>query len=260
MSTIEVVCRWRLIGAGLLLLCGCGHRVLAQRITPVLKQGTEEHSKQVKLAQRLLNQRLDPSPGLAADGVFGPATQEAVRRFQQQSNLDVDGVVGGQTWARLLRLSVNSNVHVSVDALATLRAILDRAGLETATVTSGVRTPFHQARVMYDNIRRYGVASQKRLYGPNGDQVIEVYEAHAGKTRDEVIDHMRRKILQLGPSRVSKHCSSTHDVIDVAPSSIADRKKFEAALRWAKEQMLISNFLQPPEDPAYHIERVKEPK
>lgn len=38
---------------------------------------------------------------LDADGVFGPQTEEAVRRFQQRAGLQVDGVVGVETWGAL---------------------------------------------------------------------------------------------------------------------------------------------------------------
>jgi hypothetical protein len=37
------------------------------------------------------------------DGVYGPGTAEAVRRFQRREGLPVDGVVAGATWARLLQ-------------------------------------------------------------------------------------------------------------------------------------------------------------
>jgi len=57
----------------------------------VLSEGDE--GRQVELLQRAL--------GLAVDGVFGPATEEAVQHFQSQHGLTIDGIVGPQTSAAL---------------------------------------------------------------------------------------------------------------------------------------------------------------
>lgn len=39
--------------------------------------------------------------GIKVDGIFGPITEECVRQFQREHNLEVDGIVGDKTWAAL---------------------------------------------------------------------------------------------------------------------------------------------------------------
>lgn len=39
--------------------------------------------------------------GLKVDGVFGPKTEQAVKNFQAQRNLEADGIIGVKTWAEL---------------------------------------------------------------------------------------------------------------------------------------------------------------
>ena len=53
----------------------------------------------VRRAQRAL--RRTPDPSLVVDGIFGPATEAAVKTFQQGQSLTVDGIVGPQTWQAL---------------------------------------------------------------------------------------------------------------------------------------------------------------
>ena len=64
---------------------------------PTLRQGASGSA--VKTLQAgLAAQRLDPGP---IDGYFGPLTDAAVRAFQGARRLQVDGIVGPQTWAAL---------------------------------------------------------------------------------------------------------------------------------------------------------------
>jgi hypothetical protein len=54
------------------------------------------------LAVRILQQLLVASGyGLEIDGIFGPLTETAVRAFQTQRRIVVDGIVGRKTWWEL---------------------------------------------------------------------------------------------------------------------------------------------------------------
>jgi len=63
----------------------------------ILQQGST--GGDVRSLQRLLHGTTKP---LAVDGVFGPATVAAVRQFQSQHSLSIDGVVGSATWSSLI--------------------------------------------------------------------------------------------------------------------------------------------------------------
>lgn len=66
---------------------------------PILRQGMQGPAV-VQLQERL--KRLGFLQG-SVDGVFGEATQAAVKAAQQKFNLEPDGVVGSATWSALLR-------------------------------------------------------------------------------------------------------------------------------------------------------------
>lgn len=88
------------------ILCGqIGQAVLdrfdedEQPASQVLTVGA--HGRLVESLQRTLNARMDPSPNLAVDGDFGPATRGAVERFQREQSIPDDGVVNRATWEAL---------------------------------------------------------------------------------------------------------------------------------------------------------------
>jgi peptidoglycan hydrolase-like protein with peptidoglycan-binding domain len=64
---------------------------------PVVKQGAQEHP--IRTLQYLLRAR---GHQVTVDGIFGPATDAAVRAFQQEKHLTVDGIVGPATWSALV--------------------------------------------------------------------------------------------------------------------------------------------------------------
>lgn len=63
-------------------------------------------SETVTKLQELLNQN---GANLEIDGKFGPKTLDAVKTYQQENNLTVDGIVGENTWGALNKTSSSSN-------------------------------------------------------------------------------------------------------------------------------------------------------
>ena len=62
-----------------------------------LMRGTE--GTDVELLQRLLNNLPEPiGSRIAIDGIFGPRTEAAVKKFQGHFNLAADGIVGPNTF------------------------------------------------------------------------------------------------------------------------------------------------------------------
>ncbi len=149
------------------------------------------------------------------------------------------------------------SVKVSAYSRKVLLDIMKASGVAQITITSTARSAHDQARIMYENIERHGVAHQKKLYGSYGDKVINEYSAlkSNGKSKTDIISGLTTKINSLGPRNVSRHAGNPNklNVVDIAPSGInlAVRKKFELTVN---NDSRVSNFLMPPKDPAYHLE------
>ncbi len=149
------------------------------------------------------------------------------------------------------------SVKVSAYSRKVLLDIMKTSGIAKIIITSTARTAHDQARIMFENIERHGVAHQKNLYGSYGDKVIDEYSTlkNNGKSKVGIIAGLTVKINSLGPRNVSKHAGNPNklNVVDIAPSSInlAVRKKFELAVN---NDSRVSSFLTPPKDPAYHLE------
>jgi peptidoglycan hydrolase-like protein with peptidoglycan-binding domain len=69
---------------------------------PILRRGQYSGEPPVERLQFMLN-FVKGADDLDVDGIFGSKTEAAVRDFQQNENLAVDGIVGTQTWTALLR-------------------------------------------------------------------------------------------------------------------------------------------------------------
>jgi peptidoglycan hydrolase-like protein with peptidoglycan-binding domain len=183
-------------------------------------------------------------------GEMCPATQEYLKMV-----VDKGGKVPQE-----VKIEYESDITKIPDkAKVILIKILNEAGISSVKITSTIRSPADQARIMFDNLQQYGVEKQKQLYGNNGDLVIDEYEnaKKEKKTEIEIKQKMEAKIKELGPATVSKHCGDPAkiSIFDIAPSSIPETNKsdFVKALKNSKD---LSKYILPPTDPAYHLEIV----
>ncbi len=71
--------------------------VAQERLEPSSERGREAAAVGAGVDVRAVQQRL----GVVADGIAGPQTRRAVRRFQRANGLTVDGIVGPQTLGAL---------------------------------------------------------------------------------------------------------------------------------------------------------------
>ncbi|MBU2997495.1 hypothetical protein KO500_13685 [Cellulophaga baltica] len=120
-------------------------------------------------------------------------------------------------------------------------------------ITSTARTPYDQARIMYENCKSTGASVQKGIYASSGDQVIDVYTAedNLGKSKEEVIEKMEDKILEIGPSTVSKHLADPEvmNTFDVSYGNLTDKTNFWDEMEKRSE---LDKILE--ENSCYHIQ------
>lgn len=73
---------------------------------------TGEKVRQMQMQLNRIARNFPAIPTIAVDGIFGPATAEAVRTFQQIFNLPPNGIVDFPTWYSI------SNIYVGVSRIA----------------------------------------------------------------------------------------------------------------------------------------------
>ncbi|WNF30343.1 peptidoglycan-binding protein [Streptomyces sp. C11-1] len=96
-SAVEAFQRARSLGADGIVGPKTWTALLSAGTTPLLSQGSSGDA--VKRLQRALTAALGTT--VDADGSFGPATETAVRGYQNSRKLGVDGKVGPETWKAL---------------------------------------------------------------------------------------------------------------------------------------------------------------
>jgi N-acetylmuramoyl-L-alanine amidase len=127
--------------------------------------------------------------GAERDGTFGPSTEIAVRAFQQDRHLRVDGLVGSDTWQQLVE-----------------------AGWRLGDRTLYIRAPMFRGDDVLDLQRKlnalgFDAGKEDGLYGPRTDAALRQFQRNVGDEPDGVVGPhtlsviRRMRPLEAGPSR-----------------------------------------------------------
>lgn len=207
-------------------------------------KGGDNLPDDVKAVQAALNPQL-PALGLAplaVSGVADAATIAAISEFQRcvVKLANPDGRVdpGGNTLKALnaagtparAKVTYHDNVPeslriVSAYAIGVIGRALDTAGFDGGVITSTLREADKQAAIMYGEASK-NLDAQFQLYGPAGDEVLNVFKANRTRPKDEVVALMTAKIeaLEAQGRLVSRHVVSREayaklNVIDIGVNS-----------------------------------------
>jgi len=134
---------------------------------PLLKRGSKGEA--VKTLQSLLNQ-LGYSVG-AVDGIFGPATENGVKRFQASCGLVADGIVGPKTWAALERAKAQPS---------------SKPVVERPTVRRGSRG--RTVEYLQQLLRKHGfVLAVDGIFGPATEKAVIEFQKKKGLVADGIV-------------------------------------------------------------------------
>jgi lysozyme len=166
---------------------------------PVLKRGSRGEEV-VRLQQRLADAGLD----VTADGIFGPHTEAAVKRFQARRGLVEDGVVGPLTWQALRDAGGPSVVRRLQGATEGTGALSD-AGARFITQFEGFSAtlyddPAGHCSIGYGHLVHHGPAngteSAEFRRGITKDRALELLSADAAVAAAAVNQHVAVPLAQ----------------------------------------------------------------
>ena len=136
---------------------------------PVIRRGANGHP--VRTLQHLLRAH---GQQVSVDGAFGPLTEAAVKAVQTASGLTADGVVGPQTWPRLI-------VQV-------------RQG-DSGEAVRGVQEEFQFRNLSGDPSQGVQIDG---IFGPKTDEAVRGFQQALGLSVDGIVGPLTWRALVSG--------------------------------------------------------------
>jgi peptidoglycan hydrolase-like protein with peptidoglycan-binding domain len=163
---------------------------VAGAIAAVPMEGAAADTKASASSVRGDIRALQRKVGVAADGIFGPATERALKRWQRRHGLVADGIAGPQTRSAM---GLGSG-----PVLKRTRTHARRAG--------GARHRSHGGGGVRSLQRRIGVPADG-VFGPATEAALKRWQAAHGLVPDGIAGPRTRAKLGLGPGPVLKRRS-----------------------------------------------------
>lgn len=154
-------------------------------------------SEEVRIIQNRLNRISTNYPNIPkiypVDGIYDADTERAVRAFQHQFNLTVDGIVGRATWYRIAfiynnvkRLSELDSEGLTLDEVS--RQFPEE--LREGATGPGVQLLQYFLAIVgeyYDQLPRWQVNQIDGVFGPRTREAVEAYQRMMGLTVDGIV-------------------------------------------------------------------------
>ncbi len=160
---------------------------LAGGIAAVPVEGAAADTRASASSTRSDIRALQRKVGVAADGIFGPATERALKRWQRRHGLVADGIAGPQT---------RSAMGLGAGPVLKRRRSPARRAEHRSHGGSGVRSLQ----------RRIGVPADG-VFGPATEAALKRWQAAHGLVADGIAGPQTREKLGLGPGPVLKRRS-----------------------------------------------------
>ncbi len=152
----------------LTLLLAAAFVIVASPVAPAAAKPLEkgDRGKRVVQLQRALHLR-------PADGVFGPGTRRAVKRFQRRHGIRADGIVGAGTWRMIRRARGARRSHHSRSRRTAKRS---RGSVRVASRGPSVRLLQRRLRIRADGV-----------FGPGTARAVKRLQRRRGMTADGIV-------------------------------------------------------------------------
>jgi Putative peptidoglycan binding domain len=163
---------------------------LAGGIAVVPVEGTAADTRASASSTRSDIRALQRKVGVAADGIFGPATERALKRWQRRHGLVADGIAGPQTRS----------------AMGLGAGPVLKRGRASARRSGSARRRAHRGGGVRSLQRRIGVPADG-VFGPATEAALKRWQAAHGLVADGIAGPQTREKLGLGPGPVLKRRS-----------------------------------------------------